>query len=287
LLTLLSVWLAGAPAAANPAAFALTAPDTTELGSSVTGGDFDGDGFSDVAVGALTDEVVGSPEVFVFAGGWGGPSPTPYLGERVGVGPGDPPALAAGDVNGDGYDDLLVGTPTGSTCCGLVEVHLGSRSGVSPTAATVLAGFGGADRFGTAIATGDVNRDGYDDVVVGATYAEGQATGAAYVFLGSAAGLATTPATSLYGAESFEGFGTWVSSGYDVDSDGFDDVLITAPDAVDGRGRVLLFRGTPGGVDPTRRSSGRRWPTATGGRGSGSRCRRARRAARSARSRRW
>src|SRR5262249_32732350 len=135
-----------------------------------------------------------------------------FLGSAAGVANGNPATAAtklernqanagfgvpaaAGDVNGDGYADLIVGAPSFSGK-GAAFIYLGSASGVAhgdPTAYTEI----DADQpsvFGFSVASaGDVNGDGYADVVIGApAYASGQTNeGAAFVYLGTATGIAS------------------------------------------------------------------------------------------------
>ncbi len=104
------------------------------------------------------------------------------------------------------------------------------------------------DYFGNAIANaGDVNNDGYDDVVIGAP---GRSTGAfsdngtAFVY----SGLDGTVLYSLEGNQSGDDFGEAVSGAGDVNSDGFDDFLIGAPDAVSRKGEAYCFSGATGTV---------------------------------------
>ncbi|KAB3547907.1 MAG: hypothetical protein C5617_001265, partial [ANME-2 cluster archaeon] len=99
---------------------------------------------------------------------------------------------SAGDVNGDGYDDVIVGAyhnDNGGSDAGKAYVYLGSASGLSTTASWTATGEVGDDYFGYAVASaGDVNGDGYDDVIVGAhgNNDGGNDIGKAYVYLGSA-----------------------------------------------------------------------------------------------------
>ncbi|MEE9617809.1 MAG: integrin alpha, partial [Anaerolineae bacterium] len=169
----------------------------------------------------------------------------------------------AGDVNGDGYDDVIVGAPLYSDTTsneGVAFVFYGSESGLS-TDHDWKAGSGqqGA-RFGAAVGTaGDVNDDGYDDVIVGAyAYTKGQQgqseEGRVYVFYGSVSGLSTTPDWILEGDQSQAHFGTSVGTAGDVNNDGYDDIIVGAPQHDNGEtneGRAYVFLGFEDGQTTT------------------------------------
>jgi hypothetical protein len=114
----------------------------------------------------------------------------------------------AGDVNGDGYDDVIVGAPdyaNGQQNEGAAAVYYGSAAGLSLVPNWGDEGDQEGARFGSSVGTaGDVNGDGYDDVIVGApNYDHGQdGEGAVVVYHGSAAGLSLTP--NCLRADSFE-----------------------------------------------------------------------------------
>ena len=96
----------------------------------------------------------------------------------------------AGDVNGDGYADVIVGAPTtrGGADAGAAYVYFGGP-GADDVADLTLLGAAAGDYFGCAVAgAGDVNGDGYGDVIVGAygNDAGGAAAGRAYVYFGGA-----------------------------------------------------------------------------------------------------
>jgi hypothetical protein len=184
-----------------------------------------GDGYADLVTGAP-----GAGAAFVHRGGPIGLSATPFATLTGPVSLGS--ALdAAGDVDGDGFGDVVVGAPD----AGLARVYYGGASGLGARAPTELAG--GAADFGHDVdAAGDVDGDGYGDVVVGAPGA-----GRAYVFRGAAGGLATTAAWVLTSGS--DTFGESVAGAGDVDGDGYADVVVGDP----GPGRVLLYRGGPSG----------------------------------------
>ncbi|MBL8767652.1 MAG: FG-GAP repeat protein, partial [Planctomycetes bacterium] len=168
---------------------------------------------------------------------------------------------SAGDVNGDGFADVIVGAPyfdQGTNDEGMAFVFLGSANGVASTSAWSAEGNQFGALFGSSVASaGDVNGDGFGDVIVGApeiNVAPGQGTtheGQAYVYLGSATGLATTPAWTQTVPQSNALFGCSVASAGDVDGDGFDDVVVGAKLLDNGQsneGRAFLFRGSASGL---------------------------------------
>ena len=160
----------------------------------------------------------------------------------------------AGDVNGDGFDDVIIGAPFSSfsgTNSGASYVIFGKASGFSATLdLTTLDGNNGFrvdgeaafafDRSGESVSSaGDVNGDGFDDVIIGARLASpnGDSSGASYVVFGKASDFdAAMDLSSLNGNNGFRLDGTAADdrSGYsvsnagDVNGDGFDDVIVGA-----------------------------------------------------------
>ena len=131
----------------------------------------------------------------------------------------------AGDVNGDGYDDLIVGAPSRPNT-GAAYVFTGSSAGLSVLPATTLVGAGGSGFGGSAVGVGDLNADGYDDLLVGAQYDDG-ARGEIAFFLGSSSGIPEEPTLEVAG-DPGSYLGDQVAGAGDVDGDGYDDAVAGA-----------------------------------------------------------
>ncbi|MCF0063477.1 FG-GAP-like repeat-containing protein [Dyadobacter chenwenxiniae] len=164
---------------------------------------------------------------------------------------------SAGDVNGDGYSDVLVGAPffdSGETNEGVVFVYHGSASGLSANAVVTLQSNQNEAQFGTSVSSaGDLNKDGYSDVIIGAPfYTKGETKeGAAMVYYGSALGL-NSAATILESNQSNAKFGRAVEGLGDVNDDGFSDVIVGAPLYDKGQideGAVFIYHGSAVGIN--------------------------------------
>ncbi len=239
--------------------------NVAHFGESVaTAGDVNGDGFSDIVVGAPTYDngQLSEGRAFVYLGSASGPSTSPAWtaeSNQAGALFGSSVA-AAGDVNGDGFDDLIVGADSfsaGQTAEGRAFVYLGSAAGLSTSAAWTAEGNQDLARFGMSLATaGDVNGDGFDDVVVGAPFFDAGQTdeGRVFVYLGSATGLSATAGWTAESNQSQAGFGASVFAAGDVDGDGFGDVLVGAPNFDNGEtneGRAFVYTGSTAGLTAT------------------------------------
>jgi len=222
------------------------------FGASLSSADINDDGYDDVIVGAPS-----SDKVFVYLGSSSGLFATPsitLIGEAA-YGTFGVSISSAGDVNGDGYSDVIVGNDRDYFDVGRAFVYLGSPTGLIATPSITLTGEAAADAFGRAVySAGDVNGDGYGDVIVGAPgYNYGQ--GKVYVYLGSPPGLIATPSTTLTGEQSYDYFGFPIASAGDVNGDGYGDVIVGAPYHSNGigisTGRVYVYLGSPTGLSAT------------------------------------
>ncbi len=219
-----------------------------EFGRSVSGaGDMDNDGCADVIVGAHGEGggATSAGRVYVFSGATGAPlyalqSPNPENYGSFGLS-----VSGAGDVNGDGYPDVVVGADLedgGTGNAGRAYIFSGNGGVLLYTLESPNAQDSGA--FGWWVSgAGDLNNDGYNDVIVGARN-ENHAMiedGRAYVFSGDGGFL-------LYELQSpdpqhYAYFGLSVSGAGDVDNDTYDDVIVGSY-----AGRAHVFSGNGGGL---------------------------------------
>lgn len=239
-----------------------------EFGHQVEGvGDVNRDGIPDFAAGATYLSVPGKPRqsggAFVFLGGRQGPRLAPgwpVAGEEAESSMGFTVAWA-GDVNGDDYDDVLVGAHRAAKdrsqdapLVGRVMLYPGGPDGPSTSPMWSPSGEKNASAFGYSVhGAGDVNGDGYADVVVGSYGYESSFAGAgrAYVYYGGPAGPHDHPDWTITGSQGGQMTGNSVCAAGDVDGDGFDDLVMgangTSGLAAYG-GAVLVMLGGTGGL---------------------------------------
>jgi uncharacterized repeat protein (TIGR01451 family) len=226
----------------------------SQFGYAVAGaGDVNGDGYSDVVVGAPytyngPDPVgrmvlyTGGPEGLSFAFAHSDfAAASSCLGWAV-AGP--------GDLDRDGYDDVVAGDICHITSTGRVLVYHGSSAGLSSPPTTILPGHQEYAFFGYATAgAGDVNGDGYPDVVIGEHGYELSGStreGRAYIYHGGPGGLSAPEDTTFTGQGS-DSLGCAVAGG-DLNGDAYSDVLIGGNYSFSSWGRVYGYQGSSSGV---------------------------------------
>jgi hypothetical protein len=230
--------------------------------SIATGFDVNGDGHDDVLVGAFGSNDAGqnAGKVYLFlgsrlaAGGWFEAASADYVWTGVAADDEAGISVAAGDVDGDGLDDLIVGADGADSAgawTGSVYVILASGLGAAggpalslSNADYVIQGESEGNFFGTSVAAGDVDGDGTDDVLVGAPGADGAVAGGglAYLFYGSGLGQATRNAATadliLQGTALNRQMGEVVALADDMDGDARAEILVGSPTS-DGAAGIL------------------------------------------------
>ncbi len=277
-------------------------------------GDFDGDGFDDLVLGSPGEDIGSikdAGQINIVYGSASGLSMTRRksifqskdgktdsgLGVNARAEAGDytGASLASGDVDGDGYDDLVIGSPgedIGSIKdAGQINVVYGSASGLSMTRRKSIhqsrdgktdAGLGtnaraeAGDYTGASLTMGDVDGDGYDDLVLGSPgedIGSIKDAGQINIVYGSASGLSMTRRKSIHQsrdgktdaglgtnarAETGDYTGASLTMG-DVDGDGYEDLVLGSPgEAIGdkkGAGQINIVYGSASGLSTTRRKS--------------------------------
>ena len=246
--------------------------------SLASAGDLDGDLYDDFVISAPGNDLAYTDAgavylVFGESGGWAmglslASSRASYLGEVESDGAGYS-VDGAGDFNGDGFDDLVIGAPANDDngdLAGKAYLVLGQAGGwttdvpLNQADASFLGENAGDAAGGSVARVGDVDGDGFGDLLIGAPYCDqaGIRSGKVYLVRGDANGAGVgvdlaASAASFVGENAYDCAGLAVAGVQDMDGDGFVDFMIGAPMADGGateRGRSYLVLGGSGGWNP-------------------------------------
>lgn len=208
-------------------------------------GDFNGDGYSDLVVGERSQTSTDTGRVYLYLGG-PGKSNTPdytFVSDQAGSYFGRSVRFA-GDLNGDGYSDLMISASAYNSRRGRIYIYFGGAI-VNTVPDLIIDGEAATNDFGMVVSpAGDVNGDGYADIITG-TKTANASMGRVYIYYGGA-NMDSVADVIVSGTATGLNWGEVVSNAGDVNSDGYDDVLISATSYSTSTGRAfLLFGGAP------------------------------------------
>ncbi len=210
--------------------------------SVASAGDVNGDGYDDIIAGAYGYNS-NTGRAYLYYGGlimntvadkvFTGEAPDNRFGHSVST---------AGDVNGDGYDDIIIGAYAYSLSTGRAYVYYGGVN-MDNTADVIMTGSVTEDRLGISVrSAGDVNGDGYSDVIIGADRSFSSWRGGAFIYYGGQQ-MNNTADVILTGEADYNLFGQSVSSAGDLNGDGYSDVIVGAYGYSSNTGRAYVYFG--------------------------------------------
>lgn len=248
------------------------------------GGDINGDGLNDIIIGAPQDSGSSGKAFVIYGATTLGANITTAAATTIinGIDADDSAGLSvsiAGDLNGDGYDDVVIGgsggdgLANGTANAGEAYVLFGKAGGLDANVnlSSLQAGDGSTgftltsnqagSLLGLSVAMlGDINGDGFSDMAINAPNADSiyDNTGSAYVVFGKAGGYAATlNVDTLSGSDGFEIIGdgmdaylggmNTLSSAGDINGDGLNDIIVSAPSANYGSGAAYVVFGSRDG----------------------------------------
>jgi len=219
-------------------------------------GDVNGDGFADILIAGGGD----SPTYFcLYLGSPSGINISPNLVVTYSDTGGIVNVSTIGDINNDGFDDIAVSnTETPPASSFNVYVYYGASNGIiadNPQVLKISIPIAETYRNGTVAPAGDLNGDGFADLLVGNQWASGiyWGEGKAYIFYGSSAGLSDSPDIIIDNPEPEFNvrFGKSVDGISDFNYDGFDDIIIGCPYGDNSNGYASIYYSSPEGFANT------------------------------------
>lgn len=228
------------------------------FGGYIVSGDINGDGYADIAVSASEyNSIQGRAYIFYSTGNGGITQTAAAAADRriTGQSINDyfSTGIAIGDINNDGYSDLVIGASQYNAGLGLGRAYIfystgtgGITQNLAASADGIISGETAGDHFGNSFSTGDINGDGCPDLIASSfKYNAGSNQGRSYIFYSTGAGgilasVASSADRIITGEVGTGNFG-WGSLISDINGDGYKDFITGAPNYNAGQGRTYIM----------------------------------------------